>query len=68
MNLEAVIFYLFALIIVASGGLVVLSKNIMHAAFALMFTLFGLAGFYAMLLSDFLAVSQIMIYVGGILV
>lgn len=40
----------------------------MHAAFALMFTLFGLAGMFALLLADFLAVSQIMIYVGGILV
>lgn len=68
MNLEAVIFYLFALIVLGSGAIVVLSKNIMYSAFALMFTLFGVAGLYAMLLSDFLAVAQIMIYVGGILV
>lgn len=68
MGLEAIVFYLFALIVVASAAVVVLSKNIMYSAFALMFTLFGVAGLYAMLMADFLAVAQIMIYVGGILV
>lgn len=68
MNFEAIVFYFFATLILASGAMVVLSKNIMHSAFALMFTLFGLAGMFALLLADFLAVSQIMIYVGGILV
>ena len=68
MNLEAVVFYLFALIVLCSGAVVVLSKNIMHSAFALLFTFFGMAGLYAMLMADFIAVAQIMIYVGGILV
>ena len=33
-----------------------------------MFTLFGIAGFYIYLYADFLAASQVIVYVGGILV
>ena len=40
----------------------------MRAAFSLLFTLLGVAGLYAMLGADFLAVAQILIYVGGILI
>ena len=44
------------------------SRNIVRAAFALLFTFVGVAGIYVLLSADFLAVSQILIYVGGILV
>jgi NADH-quinone oxidoreductase subunit J len=46
----------------------VLVKNIVHAAFSLLFTFMGVAGIYVLLNADFLAVTQIMVYVGGILV
>jgi NADH-quinone oxidoreductase subunit J len=46
----------------------VLVKNIVHAAFSLLFTFLGVAGIYVLLNADFLAVTQIMVYVGGILV
>src|SRR5260370_30092788 len=36
--------------------------------FALLFTFFGVAGLYVMLGADFLAATQLLIYVGGILV
>jgi NADH-quinone oxidoreductase subunit J len=68
MNLYDVIFYLFAALTLVSGFVVVTSKNIVHAAFYLLFTFFGVAGLYAMLGADFIAVVQIMVYVGGILV
>ncbi len=68
MDWYAIAFYLFAAITLISGLIVVTSKNIMHSAFALLFTLFGMAGFYAMLMADFIAITQIMIYIGGILV
>ncbi|MER3522759.1 MAG: NADH-quinone oxidoreductase subunit J [Ignavibacteria bacterium] len=61
-------FFVFALITVASACIVVFSKNIVYAAFSLLFTFFGVAGLYALLEADFLAVTQILIYVGGILV
>ncbi len=63
-----IIFYVFALITVGSAFLVVFSKNIFYAAFALLFTFFGVAALYVLLHADFLAVTQVLIYVGGILV
>ncbi len=68
MNWYDIIFYLFAALILVSGFLVVTSKNIVHAAFYLLFTFFGVAGIYALLGADFISVVQIMVYVGGILV
>jgi len=68
MTLFDLIFYTFALIIILSGLLVVLARNIIYSAFALLFTFFGVAGIYVLLSADFLAVVQIIIYVGGILV
>ncbi len=62
------VFYGFALVTVLSGCFVVFSRNVVHAGFALMFTLLGVAGLYAMLGADFLAVTQTVVYIGGILV
>ncbi len=68
MELSAAVFYLFAFITLASAAVVVFSRNIIYAVFALLFTFFGVAGLYVLLHADFLAVTQILIYVGGILV
>ncbi len=68
MTLYDIIFYFFAFITIASGAMVVLSRNIIYAAFALLFTFFGVTGIYVLLNADFLAVTQLLIYVGGILV
>lgn len=61
-------FYLFALLTVISAFFVVFARNIMRAVFALMFTLFGIAGLFLFLHADFLAATQVLIYVGGVLV
>ncbi len=63
-----IIFYVFAVVAIVSAGIVVFSRNVLYAAFALVFTLFSVAAFYALLQADFLAVTQVLIYVGGILV
>ena len=68
MNLYDLIFYVFALIVIISGGVVVFSKNIMYAAFSLLFTFFGVAGLFILLNADFVGLAQIMVYVGGILI
>src|ERR1043165_5263419 len=68
MNLYDLVFYVFAAITLVSGGLVVFSRNIIYSAFSLLFTFFGVAGIYVLLNADFLAVAQVLIYVGGILV
>jgi NADH-quinone oxidoreductase subunit J len=46
----------------------VFSRNLIHSAFALLFTFFGVAALYVLLGADFLAAAQMVIYVGGILV
>jgi NADH-quinone oxidoreductase subunit J len=68
MTLFDIVFFIFAAITVVSAFLVVTSRNILYSAFSLLFTFFGVAGLYALLSADFLAVTQILIYVGGILV
>ena len=66
--LHTIGFYLFALMTVGSALIVVLSKNILRSVFALLFTLFGIAGLFLFLHADFLAATQVLIYVGGVLV
>ncbi len=63
-----VIFYLFAAITVFSAGFVVFSRNVIYSAFSLLFTFFGAAALYVFLSADFIAVTQVVVYVGGILV
>lgn len=61
-------FYLFAAITAISAIFVVFLKNLTRAVFSLMFTFFGVAGLYLSLHADFLAATQVLIYVGGVLV
>jgi NADH-quinone oxidoreductase subunit J len=68
MTLYDIIFYVFALVTIASAYLVVTVRNIVYSAFALLFTLFGIAGLYALLGADFIAIVQLIVYVGGILI
>ena len=68
MSAEAFVFWVFAIVTVASAGVVVLARTLIYSAFALLFTFFGVAGLYVMLGADFLAATQLLIYVGGILV
>jgi len=62
------LFYLFAALTFAAACVVVFSRNLLYAALALLFTLAGVAALYGLLGADFLAVTQVLVYVGGILV
>ena len=62
------LFLMIAALVIASAFWVVFSPNLVHSAVSLLFTLFGTAGLYILLYADFLAATQIVIYVGGILV
>jgi NAD(P)H-quinone oxidoreductase subunit 6 len=62
------IFYALAAITLAGAALVAFSRNIVHSAFALLATFFGIAGLYAFLAADLMAVIQLLVYVGGVLV
>jgi NADH-quinone oxidoreductase subunit J len=66
--LPAILFYALAGISVAAAIAAATAPRIVHAAFGLMGAFFGVAGLYALLGSDFLALVQVIVYVGGILV
>ncbi|MBD1384031.1 NADH-quinone oxidoreductase subunit J [Mucilaginibacter rigui] len=68
MNLVQIMFYLMAFITLGSALVVAMGKNLVRSIFMFFVTLFGLAGLYVLALADFVAVTQIVIYVGGILV
>jgi NADH-quinone oxidoreductase subunit J len=64
---EGAAFALFAVMTLGGGLVCVWERSIVRSAFALMSTFSGVAGFFVLLESDFLAMAQILIYVGGIL-
>lgn len=68
MDLFTIAFYLFAAITLGAAAVVVFSRSIIYSAFSLLFAFFGVAGLYVLLMADFLAVTQLLIYVGAILV
>jgi len=68
MILEQLAFGLFALVTVASALGVILVRDVWHAALLLGVALSSVAVHYVMLSAEFVAVVQILVYVGGVLV
>lgn len=64
----AALFYAIAALTIVSALGVAFSRNVVYSAIALMGTLLGAAGLYVFLSADFVAVVQVLVYVGGILV
>jgi NADH-quinone oxidoreductase subunit J len=65
---EVLVFDILAVIAVIAGIGVVLARNPVHSAVALVVTFVNLAGIFVMLRAEFLAVVQIIVYTGAILV
>jgi len=68
LSLGDLVFYLVAGVTIISAAGVAFSPNIVYSAFSLMGTFMGVAGLYVLLAADFVAVIQVLIYVGGIMV
>jgi NADH:ubiquinone oxidoreductase subunit 6 (subunit J) len=64
--MQQVIFLLLALGTLGAALMVVISQNLMRSALWLILTFFGIAGIFVLLNAEFLAVTQILIYVGAI--
>jgi NADH-quinone oxidoreductase subunit J len=64
----ALVFWVLAAVTVGGAALVVLSREVMRFAAGLGAFLLGVAGLYLYLASPFLAVAQLFLYVGGVLV
>jgi NADH-quinone oxidoreductase subunit J len=66
MSGEQILFLVVALFTLGSGFMVVTTGNLVHAALWLVSTLFGVAVAYALLSAAFLAVVQVVVYIGAI--
>jgi len=62
------VFYLIAAITVGSAAGVAFTRNIVYSAVSLLGTFAGVVGLYFYLAADFVAVVQLLVYIGGILV
>lgn len=63
-----ILFLLSAALTVICAVAVLATKNMMHSCIFLLGSLLGIAGLYATLGADFVAVAQIMVYVGGVVI
>jgi NADH:ubiquinone oxidoreductase subunit 6 (subunit J) len=61
-----IIFLITAIVTFASAVMVVTARNLVHAALALVASLFGVAVLFALLEAGFLAVVQVTLYIGAI--
>lgn len=68
MDITLVIFLAISVITLVAAAVVAFSRNIIHSAFALLGVFAGILGLYVMLSADFVAVIQLVVYIGGILV
>ncbi len=61
-------FFLLALLSGAGALWVVLARNVVHAALALLVALLGVSGLFLLAFSEFLALTQVLIYGGAVTV
>ncbi len=61
-------FFLLSAVVLISALAVVLLRNVLHSALALIATFFAVAGIYVLLEAEFLAAVQVLIYVGAVAV
>ena len=66
MSLSLIVFYILAVVCLGGALGVVLSRNVVYAALLLLVSLLGVAGLYLLLLAEFLALVQVLIYGGAI--
>ncbi|TMD67648.1 MAG: NADH-quinone oxidoreductase subunit J [Chloroflexi bacterium] len=66
MDLVTVVFWIIAVILVGSALLVVIQRNIVHSALALVVVFAMAAGIYLLLDAEFIAIVQILIYAGAV--
>jgi NADH-quinone oxidoreductase subunit J len=66
--LEAIVFYSLAAVILGCGVLVIAARNTVHSALFLIANFLCVAVVYVVLGAEFLAVIQVLVYAGGIVV
>ena len=62
------VFIVLAVLTIGGGVGVVVTRNVVHAALALLVSLIAVAGLYLVLFAEFLALVQVLIYGGAIII
>ena len=65
---QPLVFFGLSGIIIAASLIIALSRNLVYSAFSLLGTFAGVAGYFVLLGADFIAVIQLLVYIGGIMV
>ena len=63
-----IFFYIVAALVVAGALGVVFTRNIVYAAFALLAAMLGVAGVFLLMFAEFLALVQVLIYGGAVVI
>ncbi|MFM2098765.1 MAG: hypothetical protein RLZZ366_304 [Pseudomonadota bacterium] len=66
--IQALAFYLFATLVIASGALVILSRNPVHSVLWLIVAFFNAAGLMLLVGAEFIAMLLVIVYVGAVAV
>jgi NADH-quinone oxidoreductase subunit J len=68
MNIEGIVFYLFAAILLLAALRVITARNPVHAALFLVLAFFTAAAIWMLLQAEFLAIVLVLVYVGAVMV
>ena len=68
MVLQAIAFYVFAAVVVASGTMVVVSRNPVYSVLFLILAFFNAAALFLLIGAEFIAMILIIVYVGAVAV
>jgi NADH-quinone oxidoreductase subunit J len=68
MIVQAILFYIFAVLAVASGAMVVSARNPVHSVLFLILAFFNTAGLFLLIGAEFLAMILVIVYVGAVAV
>ncbi len=66
--IEAIFFYVFSAILIASGVAVISARNPVHSVLFLILAFFNAAGLFVMLGAEFIAMIMVIVYVGAVAV
>ncbi len=66
--MQTILLYIFIGITTLSALCIALTRNLMYAILGLFLVLFGVSAIFVFAQAEFLAVSQLIVYVGGILI
>jgi NADH-quinone oxidoreductase subunit J len=68
MNIAALFFYLFSVVMIASAFMVISARNPVHSVLFLILAFFNAAGLFILLGAEFLAMILVVVYVGAVAV